>query len=157
AYRLPEGLSGRDASLAYLSAWSVSALHLGDYAAAETVAVVGCGLVGASAALVADLMGARVLAIDSDPSRVVFARTLDVGAVAQAGTADSDEPVAAFLGTAGPDLVIETSGAWGGLRQAIALARDHTRIAVMGIYRTPPPADLGAALFGELFSFPSKF
>ena len=65
--------------------------------------------------------------------------------------------IADFLGSAGPDLIIETSGAWQGLRQAIALARDHTRIAVMGMYRDPPPADLGAAMFGELFGFPSKF
>jgi hypothetical protein len=27
----------------------------------------------------------------------------------------------------------------------------------MGIYRTPPPADLGVQLFGEAFAFPSKF
>jgi threonine dehydrogenase-like Zn-dependent dehydrogenase len=64
-YRVPNGLSLCDASLAYLSNWSISALHLGNYAAAETVVVVGQGLVGASAAIMADQMGARVLGLDT--------------------------------------------------------------------------------------------
>jgi threonine dehydrogenase-like Zn-dependent dehydrogenase len=157
AIPIPDGCSSREASLAYLASWSVSALHLGDYAAAETVVVIGIGMVGASAALVADLMGARVLALDADPQRAAFANGLGLGGVVQVGAADAATRIAAFLGTAGPDLIIETSGAWQGLRQAIGLARDHTRIAVMGIYRDPPPADLGVKMFGELFGFPSKF
>ena len=48
---VPDGLSLRDAALSYLPSWSVSGLHLGRYAAAETVVVTGLGLVGASAAL----------------------------------------------------------------------------------------------------------
>ncbi|MCC6792280.1 MAG: zinc-binding dehydrogenase [Thermomicrobiales bacterium] len=153
-HRIPDGLSLRDASLAYLSAWSVSALHLGNYAAAETVVVVGQGLVGASAALVADQMGARVLALDTAPDRVDFARGLGIGRVE---LTSAETEIETYLGSAGPDLLIETSGSWHGMRQAIALARDYSRIAVMGIYRTPPPPDLGAQLFGEAFAFPSKF
>ena len=72
-HRLPEGVSSEAASLSYLAGWAVSALHLGRYAAAETVAVIGLGLVGSSAALVADMMGARVLAIDVASERVAFA------------------------------------------------------------------------------------
>ena len=151
---VPEGLSLRDASLAYLSAWSVSALHLGAYVAAETVVVIGLGLVGASAAMVADTMGARVLGLDAAPERVAFANGLGLGRVEQPNATDR---IADYLGEAGPDLIIETSGAWQGFRQAVTLARDYTRIAVMGIYRQPPPADLGMQLFTETFGFPSKF
>lgn len=153
-HRIPAGLSLRDASLAYLSAWSVSALHLGSYAAAETVVVVGQGLVGASAALVADTVGARTLGLDTDPARVAFARELGIGRVE---LTSSEFEIRDYLGDTGPDLIIETSGSWHGMRQAIALARDYSRIAVMGIYRTPPPPELGAMLFGEAFAFPSKF
>lgn len=155
AHRVPPGLPLREAAISYLCSWSVSALHLGRYRAAETV-VVGQGLVGASAALVADLMGARVLALDVDPSRVAFARNLGLGAVEQPASDGFASRVASFLG-AGPDLILETTGSWHGLRQAIELARDYTRIAVMGIYRTPPPADLGLELFGLLNAYPSKF
>jgi threonine dehydrogenase-like Zn-dependent dehydrogenase len=157
AVPIPDGLTLRDASLAYLPSWSVSALHLGRYVAAETVAVVGLGLVGSSAALVAELMGARVLGLDVDPVRAGFGRRLGLGAVVQVGSDGAGEAIGAFTGPRGVDLVLETSGSWSGLREAISLARDYTRIAIMGIYRTPPPAELGLALHGMLSSYPAKF
>jgi threonine dehydrogenase-like Zn-dependent dehydrogenase len=155
-HRMPAGLSLQDASIIYLSSWALSALHLTSYAAAETVVVIGQGLVGASAALMADQMGARVLALDSNPDRVAFARTLGIGMVQQPTDPASAERMAAYLGPNGADLILETSGAWGGLRQAIALARDYTRIGLMGIYREPPPADLAHELFHQAYDFPSK-
>ncbi len=156
-HRVPSPLPLREASVSYLCSWSISALHLGQYAAAETVVVVGQGLVGASAALVADLMGARVLALDSAAERVAFAQTLGLGAVVQVGTPTAATAMAAFLGETGPDLILETSGSWHGFRQAVELARDYTRLAIMGIYRQPPPAELGLDLHQLLYSYPSKF
>ena len=156
-HRIPNGLTLREASVSYLCSWSVSGLHLGQYAAAETVVVVGQGLVGASAALVAELMGARVLALDSAAERVAFAQTLGLGAVVQVGTPRATEHMAAFLGETGPDLILETSGSWHGFRQALELARDYTRLAIMGIYRQPPPPELGLDLHQLLYSYPSKF
>ena len=156
-HRVPSPLTLKQASVSYLCSWSVSALHLGQYAAAETVVVVGQGLVGASAALAADLMGARVLALDSAAERVAFARTLGLGAVVQVGTTNAAAQMAAFLGETGPDLILETSGSWHGFRQAVELARDYTRLAIMGIYRQPPPPELGLDLHGLLYSYPSKF
>ena len=141
--------------MSYLPSWAVSVLHLGRYRAAETVAVVGLGLVGASAALVADLAGARVLALDVDERRLGLA-TERFGLLSVAHP-DDQGAIARVLNPLGPDLVIETTGAWGGFRQAITLAREFTRIAVMGIYRTPPPPDVGEAIHGQLFTFPAKF
>jgi threonine dehydrogenase-like Zn-dependent dehydrogenase len=156
-HRLAEGVSLRDASLAYLSGWAVSALHLGGYAAAETVVVVGQGLVGASAALMADQMGARVLALDVAPERIAFSRGLGLGLSEQPDAPGAAERIASYLEPNGPDLILETTGAWAGFRQALALARDYTRIALMGIYRQPPPTDLALDLFHQAFDFPSKF
>ena len=157
AHRIPDAVPLDVASLAYLSAWSVSALHLGRYAAAETVAVVGQGLVGASAAITADAMGARVLGIDADPHRVAFAKRLGLGCVENATDLPESDRALVFLGEAGPDLIIETTGNWSGFRTALSLARDYTRIALMGIYREPPPPDLTEVLHRELFGFPSTF
>ena len=86
-HHVPDELTLREAAISYLCSWSVSALHLGSYRAAETVVVVGQGLVGASAALVADLMGARVLALDVAPDAIAFSSGLGLAAVAQPGTA----------------------------------------------------------------------
>lgn len=156
-HRVPGTLTLREASVSYLCTWSISALHLGQYAAAETVVVVGQGLVGASAALAAELMGARVLALDTAADRVAFAQTLGLGAVVQTGTPTAATEMAAFLGETGPDLILETSGSWHGFRQAVDLARDYTRLAIMGIYRQPPPPELGLDLHQLLYSSPSKF
>jgi len=155
-YRIPDKLSLDVASLAYLSAWSVSALHLGGYAAAETVAVVGLGLVGASAAVTADVAGARVLGLDVESGRIDYARGLGLGCVEDPRTLKSGGDADRFLGTSGPDLIIETSGSWSGFRTALGLARDYSRIALMGIYRDPPPEDLLGVLHQDLFGFPSK-
>lgn len=154
---IPAGLALRDAALSYLPSWAVSALHLGRYAAAETVVVTGLGLVGCSAALIAERMGARVLGIDVDPVRVAFARTLGLGAVVQGGTDEGAAAEAAFLEPGGgPDLVLETTGAWAGLAEAIRVARDWTRIALMGIYRTAPSAEQAAGLHRMLTTYPAK-
>jgi threonine dehydrogenase-like Zn-dependent dehydrogenase len=155
--RVGEGLDLRDASLSYLCAWSVSALHLGRYAAAETVVVVGLRLVGLSAALMADQMGARVLGLDVDPVRAAHARGLGFGLVEIPTDQGATERIATFLGETGADLILETSGSWHGFKQVVSLARDWTRIAVMGIYREPPPADLALDLHQLLYAFPSKF
>lgn len=156
-HRVPGTLSLHEAAISYLCSWSLSALHLGQYVAAETVVVLGQGLVGASAALMADVMGARVLALDSDAARVGFSNTLGLGAVAQPNTEEGKAKIAAFLGDTGPDLILETTGSWHGFRQAIELARDYTRLAIMGIYRQPPPAELGLEIHQMLYTFPSKF
>lgn len=155
--RVPDGLRLRDAALSYLPSWAVSALHLGRYAAAETIVVTGLGLVGCSAALVAERMGARVLGLDVDPVRVAFAETLGLGAVAQVGTPEGAAAEAAFLAPGGgPDLVLETTGAYAGLGEAIRVARDWTRIALMGIHRRAPSEAEAAALHRALTTYPAK-
>jgi len=151
------GLSLRDAAVSYLPSWSVSALHLARYQAGETVVVVGLGLVGASAAMVAELNGARVVGLDLDPRRRSLASSLGLGLVADPSDRAAISAFLAAGGAAGADIVIETTGAWAGFRQAVDLARDFTRIAVMGIYRTPPEPDLTQALHGQLFGYPSTF
>jgi threonine dehydrogenase-like Zn-dependent dehydrogenase len=110
-----------------------------------------------SAALMADQMGARVLGLDVDPGRAAHARGLGFGPVEIPTDPGATERIATFLGETGADLILETSGSWHGFKQAVSLARDWTRIAVMGIYRDPPPADLALDLHQALYAFPSKF
>ena len=154
---VPADVDLKAASISYLSAWAVSALHLCSYAAAENVVVVGQGLVGTSAALVAHHMGARVVTLDIDPVRVEHARNLGVGPTVNPNEDHSAENITDFLGDRGADIIIETSGAWSGLVQAISLARDYTRIPIMGIYRNPPSPEQTEALHDELFAYPSTF
>jgi len=156
AHRIPDSVSAEAASASYLAGWAVSALHLGRYAAGETVAVVGLGLVGASTALVADMMGARVIGIDVASERIAYGETLGLTAVVQGGNDSTKAEVAAIAGTRGIDLVMETSGAWSGFEQAFSICRDYTRIALMGLYRRTPTADYALKLHQMLYGFPSK-
>jgi threonine dehydrogenase-like Zn-dependent dehydrogenase len=155
AQRIPESVSSEAASASYLSGWAVSTLHLGRYAAGETVAVVGLGLVGASTALVADMMGARVIGIDVAPERIAYARSLGLTAVVLGGTASSQDEILANAGTRGVDLVMETSGAWTGFEQAFSICREYSRIALMGLYRRTPTAEYALKMHQMLYGFPS--
>ncbi len=155
-HRLPDGVGAEEASLSYLAGWAVSALHLGRYAAGENIAVVGLGLVGASTALVADMMGARVVGIDVAPERIAYAQRFGLGAVVDGSGASANDTIAEFAGERGIDLVLETSGAWSGFEQAFAIARDYTRIALMGLYRRLPSADQAIRMHQMLYGFPSK-
>jgi NADPH2:quinone reductase len=156
AHRIPAAVSSEAASASYLAGWAVSTLHLGRYAAGETVAVVGLGLVGASTALVADMMGARVIGIDVAPERIDYARSLGLTAVVQGGLDSSQDEILAAAGPRGVDLVMETSGAWSGFEQAFSICRDYSRIALMGLYRRTPSAEYALKLHQLLYSFPSK-
>ena len=155
-HRVPAGLSLRDAALSYLPSWSVSALHLGPLPGGRDG---GRRRAGA---------GRRVGGAGRRPQRRAGpgARRRRSGdwRSPRSGSGSCRAPTRTTQGgdrarprPAGPDLVIETTGAWGGFRQAITLARDFTRIAVMGIYRTPPPPDLGLEpSTGQLFTFPAE-
>lgn len=156
AHRIPDRVSSEAASASYLSGWAVSTLHLGRYAAGETVAVVGLGLVGASTALVADMMGARVIGIDVAPERITYAQSLGLTAVVQGGSETSQEEILAAAGMRGVDLVMETSGAWSGFEQAFSICREYSRIALMGLYRRTPTAEYALKLHQMLYGFPSK-
>lgn len=156
ACRLPDTVSSEAASLSYLAGWAVSALHLGRYAASETVAVVGLGLVGASTALVADMMGARVIGIDVAPERVEHARSFGLTAVVQGGLDTTDCDIAAIAGRRGVDLIMETSGAWPGFEQAFSICREYSRIALMGLYRRAPSPEFALKMHQKLYGFPSK-
>ena len=71
--------------------------------------------------------------------------------------ASSDENVSRVFGEAGPDVIVETSQAWRGLTTAVRLTRQETRIAIVGIYRGDPPADIGRDLLRATFMNRDRF
>jgi threonine dehydrogenase-like Zn-dependent dehydrogenase len=90
---------------------------------ADTIAVVGAGVVGALVAfLCGRLPGARVTLVDIDPSRVCLARALGVSFAAPA----------AALGDC--DLVFHASGAASGLATALGLAGEEATVLEMSWY-----------------------
>lgn len=152
---VPDEVPFDEAVLCYLASLGLYCLHAGEYAAGENVAVVGLGVVGLCAALVATACGARTHAIDADDHRLRFAAGLGLP------TWDGRDPALAGdvrrVSPEGVDLVVETSGSWRGLDTAARVCRRGSRIAVLGVYRDLPDARTGAALHRQLLSFPARF
>lgn len=136
-FRLPETLEDRWGAFGALGAIAAHGVRLADVDAGSIVAVIGLGLVGQLAAQLATAAGARVVGIDTDPSRVELAREL--GAVAGA-PATGDEAERVTLGAsrgAGADSVVIAAAAKDGapLELGARLARDRAMISVVGDVR----------------------
>jgi L-iditol 2-dehydrogenase len=118
----------------------VTSLHAVDRAGirlGESVAVLGAGPVGQSAAALACLSGAgEIIVIGAPADRLVFSRRM--GATRTIGLeippADRAAQVRQLTAGRGVDIVIEASGAPEAVGQALDLVRDGGRVIVVGQY-----------------------
>ncbi len=155
--RLPSGVDFEAGAFTYLPTLGLHALRSAGYQPGDNVLVVGQGIVGLLAALVARMVGARVAALEIDPARR--------GLAEQAGVATALDPrdtatlnrLDQFFGAPGPDVIVETSQSWSGLLAAIRLARENTRIAILGIYRTEPPDEVARDVLRHTFMNRDQF
>jgi hypothetical protein len=114
---VPDGVPTARATLAANMETALNAVWDAAPAAADNIAVVGAGVVGALVAfLCGALPGARVTLIDVEPSRAALARALGVGFAAP-GAAPAD-----------CDLVVHASGTAAGLATAIGLAGEEATV-----------------------------
>lgn len=92
----------------------------------ETVAVFGQGPVGLSATMLAAAQGARVIAIDVDPSRLQLARSFGAEEMVNPKVVDVAEALRALTQGRGVEAVVETSGS------SVAAAAGLSAVAVWG-------------------------
>lgn len=121
AYPLPEGVSPLWGAAAHVAAIAYRGVRLGCPQPHETVAVIGLGLIGALAARLHALSGARVIAADLSPSRVAITQSTGIEAFTP-----EDDLTTAFRRRlpAGADVIVDATGAPAVLPQAIGIARD---------------------------------
>jgi D-arabinose 1-dehydrogenase-like Zn-dependent alcohol dehydrogenase len=142
---VPEGVSDAAAAHAYIATLGLHALRRVQWSPGEPVAVIGLGLVGLCAALVAAACGAELHLIEAIAAR----RRLASDLLPAARVAD---PAALPLrdgGGLGPDslpVVIEAAGGRGPLELALHLLAPRGRLAVMALH----PEPLGS-LFADAF------
>ncbi|MCS6827475.1 MAG: zinc-binding alcohol dehydrogenase [Caldilinea sp.] len=139
-YPLPDGVDPLNASAAHLAAIAYRGVRLSQPRSHETVAVIGLGAIGALAARLHALTGARVVAADLSPRRVAAARRAGIEAY------PVEETLAATFARilpAGADVVVDATGAPAALPQAIEVARQKpwddgadpgARIVIQGSY-----------------------
>jgi L-iditol 2-dehydrogenase len=132
---IPAGISDEEATFGTLVPTVLNAVRMGRIALGETCAIVGCGVVGQLALLLARLAGARqVGVVERRDYRRVLA--LELGAV-EAIAPHSDGAPLAFqsFGSGGFDVVIEAAGSASGLRDALGLAARGGRVVLLGSMR----------------------
>jgi threonine dehydrogenase-like Zn-dependent dehydrogenase len=144
---LPDGVDDESACFAYLPTLGIHALRLAGYQPGEFVAIVGQGIIGQTAALMALHYGARTIVIDVCDTRLDLARRNGVQYTINPRQEDAAEAVARICGPVGLDIVVDTASSWRSLSQALHLIRPHGRVVMLGIIRDAPTADDAAAFF----------
>jgi 2-desacetyl-2-hydroxyethyl bacteriochlorophyllide A dehydrogenase len=138
-HQLATGLDPIVGTFDRVGAVALNAVLASDARIGETVAVFGQGVIGLLATQLLVSQGSRVLAIDTMPSRLELAASF--GATPVSATADD---VALALhreaGGRGVDRVIELTGAYPALHQAIRTAGVGGTVIAAGFYQGPATA-----------------
>lgn len=139
-YPLPDGLDPLWGGAARVAAIAYRGVRLSQPQAHETVAVIGLGTIGALAARLHALSGARVVAVDLSPQRVAI--TKEAGIEAYVVEKSLAETFAAVL-PGGADVVVDATGVVSVLPQALTAAKEKplddspdlgARIVIQGSY-----------------------
>ncbi|WP_433447384.1 S-(hydroxymethyl)mycothiol dehydrogenase [Streptomyces sp. CA-142005] len=114
-----------------------AAINTGNVGRGDTVAVIGCGGVGAAAVVGSKLAGAaRIIAVDIDDRKLDTARKLGATHTVNSREADAVDAVRELTGGFGADVVIEAVGRPETYRQAF-YARDLAGTVVLVGVPTP--------------------
>ena len=114
-----------------------AAMNTGNVGRGDSVAVIGCGGVGAAAIAGARLAGAaKIIAVDIDDRKLATARELGATEVINSKEHDPVEQMQALTGGFGPDVVIEAVGRPETYRQAF-YGRDLAGTVVLVGVPTP--------------------
>lgn len=155
-YPVPRGVDPLWAAAAHVAGIAYRGVRLGRPQPHETVAVIGLGTIGALAARLHALSGARVVAADLSPHRVALAQQAGIEAfVPQGDLAQAFRQIV----PGGADLVVDATGHQAVMRQAVEVAKDKPwgdsaepgpRLVVQGSYPGDFSMPYGAAFRREL-------
>ena len=106
-----DGLRQQDIALIEPMSVGFHAVDRGQVTDADTVLVIGCGMIGVGAIVRASLRGATVIAMDLDDDKLALARQLGAAATVNSGTDNVHERLMQLTNNCGPDVVIEAVGA----------------------------------------------
>ncbi len=114
-----------------------AAVNTGNAGPGDTVAVLGCGGVGDGAIAGASMVGARrIIAVDTDPKKLEWARQFGATHTVNASETDSVEAIRELTGGFGADLVVDAVGRPETFKQAF-YARDLAGTVVLVGVPTP--------------------
>jgi len=141
---LPDGLDPVLGLFAKIGAIALNAVLDADIHVGETVVVFGAGVPGQIVAQLARLNGARVISVDPDSSRRALADRLGAAEALDPVTTSVAERVRELTAHRGADVVIEMSGSYQALQEAVRTVAYSSRVVVGGFFQGPgTPLRLG--------------
>jgi threonine dehydrogenase-like Zn-dependent dehydrogenase len=132
-----QGLSLRELSVVEPLAVGFHAAERGRVTAADTVAVLGCGMVGLGALAGAAARRATVVAIDLDDEKLKLAKQVGAQHTIHSGRQNVHEELGALTDGLGPDVVIEAVGVPETYRTAVEEVAHTGRVVYIGWTKEP--------------------
>ena len=132
---LPEGLDPVAATFARVGAVALNAVLAADVHLGETVAVFGQGVLGLLVTRLAQLSGARVIAVDTVPGRLEKATEFGAAATVDAAAGGVGAELRRLTDNRGADVAIEISGSYRALHDAIRAVAVDGRVVAAGFYQ----------------------
>lgn len=115
------------------------AAGIGDISEGDVVAVIGAGPTGLLTAMCCRLMSpSRIVVVDTDRSRLEFARANGIGDVhVDPSEEDPAEAVRSLTDGRGADTVVEAAGGDGTFEMAWRMARPNATVVIVAMYGEP--------------------
>lgn len=131
-----EGLSPRECALVEPLSVGFHAVSRAGVTDTDTVAVIGCGMVGLGAVVRAALRGAKVIAVDIDDEKLRIAQEMGAVHTINSRTDDLHLRLQEFSEGFGPDVIIEAVGNPVTYRAAIEEVAFTGRVVYIGYSKT---------------------
>jgi 2-desacetyl-2-hydroxyethyl bacteriochlorophyllide A dehydrogenase len=132
---LPESLPDDAALFAGdILATGFHATAVGEVAPGDVVVVIGAGPVGLMCALAIRAVGARPVVMDTDPTRVAFARERFDLEAHDVSEIDAGAAIAGATEGVKADIAMDAVGAVSAVKSAMRCVRDGGRIVIVGVY-----------------------
>ena len=142
-YRIPDSLSDEHGALIEPLSVAVHGLRQGKLRVGQSVAIIGGGMIGTCAAMIARASGAsRVMVSELLAGRRERLRAAGFDVVDPAA-GNVEEQVRERTGGIGADLVLDCVGVQSSLDAALAVARKAGRVVVVGIFTEDPVINIG--------------
>jgi len=130
---LPEELSfAEGAAVACGTGTAYGALRRMNLAGGSTLAVFGQGPVGISATLLGSKMGARVIAVESNPERLALAKQYGADALVDASQPDAEKVLRDLTRGEGVDLALDCTGVAAARLAAVRSAKTWGTVCFVG-------------------------
>ena len=113
------------------------AAERGHVGPADTVAVLGCGMIGLGVIIASAHRGARVIAVDIDEGKLKKATGVGAGESIDSARTDLYEAARDVCGADGPDVVFEAAGHPQTYAAAVELAGHAGRVVYIGYAKAP--------------------